>query len=315
MESIPKCLLLPIDGSDEALLPIRFVSRLFPRLNEINLILCYFVPSLPPIYEHRPTSPQMIEKKKELLRNRERDARDALDHAKRVLSRHGFSEELIQEHLQEKAVSVAHHACRLADIKKVDAVLVYKRVTSPLEGFLKDDPSNALLHYCIVSPVWFLEGEADPSKAAICLQDEAASLRAVDHAAFMLADTQTTIELVHVTRSVPHRMSGPAFEQSAELENWLKTDGGMKISPLIAGSCDILKTAGIADTRVQITILPGREQGGKVAAEIISYAKQHGIGIIVLGHSDPEGVWGFLKTSVTKKIIGEFENMAVWVNQ
>jgi nucleotide-binding universal stress UspA family protein len=315
MESIPKCLLLPIDGTEEALLPIRFVSSLFPRLKQINLILCYFVPSLPPIYEQRPTSQQMIEKKKELMRNREQDSRAALDHAKKVLFRNGFSEELIQEHLQEKAMSVAHHACQLADIKKVDAVLVQKRITSPLEGFLKDDPSNALLHHCIISPVWFLEGEIDPSKAAICLQGEAASLRAVDHAAFMLADSETDIQLLHVARSAPRRMTSPAFDESAELKNWLKTDAGKEIKPFIDESCDILKTAGIGDTRVQITILPGKEKEGKVAAKIISYSKQHGIGIIVLGHSDPEGVWSFLKTSVTKKILGEFQNMAVWVNQ
>ncbi|MDY0040978.1 MAG: universal stress protein [Desulforhabdus sp.] len=315
MESIPKCLLLPIDGSEEALLPIRFVSRLFPQLDQINLILSYFVPSLPPVYKQRLTSKEMIKKKKELLRDREKHARDALDHAKQILSRHGFSADLIQEHLQEKAMSVAHHACRLADIKKVDAVLVQKRVSSPLEGFLRDDPSNALLHYCIVSPVWFLEGEVDPSKAVICLQNEAASLRAADHAAFMLADTQTAIELLHVTHSAPHRFTSPAFAQSTELANWLKTEAGREISPIVAGSCDILKTAGIADTRVRITILPGREKEGKVAAEIIHYAKQHEIGIVVLGHSDPEGVWSFLKTSVTKKILGDFENMAVWVNQ
>ena len=315
MESIPKCLLLPIDGTEEALLPIRFVSRLFPKLDRINLVLCYFVPSLPPIYEQRPASAQMREKKKTLLRNREQSARAALDHAKEVLLREGFSAELIQEHLQEKAMSVAHHACQLADIKKVDAVLVQKRITNPLEGFLKDDPSNALLHHCIVSPVWFMEGEIDASKAAICLQDEAASLRAVDHAAFMLAETETAIDLLHVARSAPHRITSPSFDQSKELNNWLETDAGKEIKPFISESLDILKNAGIADTRLQITILPGKGKEGKVAAEIISYAEQHGIGIIVLGHSNPEGVWSFLKTSVTKKILGESENMAVWVNQ
>ena len=39
------------------------------------------------------------------------------------------------------------------------------------------------------------------------------------------------------------------------------------------------------------------------------------IGIVVLGHSSPEGVWSFLKTSVTKKILDEFQDMAIWVNQ
>jgi|GEM_PF-384482 len=315
MESIPKCLLLPIDGTEEALLPIYFVARLFPRLDQIDLILCYFVPALPPVYEQRPTSAQMLEKKKKLIGEREQNARAAMDQAKRVLLLNGFSEERIQEHTQEKAMSVAHHACQLADIKKVDAVLVQKRISSPLEGLLKDDPSNALLHYCIVSPVWFVEGEVDPSRALICIQNEEPSLRAVDHAAFMLADTQTSIDLVHVAQSVPHTLTSPGTEPSADLRQWFKTEAGRQIEPFITEACQILKNAEIDDSKCLVTVLPGKQKGSKVATEILSYAKEHSIGIVVLGHSNPEGVWSFLKTSVTKKIVGEFENMSVWVNQ
>lgn len=315
MESIPKCLLLPIDGTEEALLPIYFVSQLFPRLDLIDLILCYFVPSLPPVYDQHPISPQMLEKKKELLREREQNAQSALNHAKRVLILNGFSEERIQEHTQEKAMSVAHHACQLADIKKVDAVLVQKRISNPLEGLLKDDPSNALLHYCIVSPVWFMEGEIDPSRALICIQDEEPSLRAVDHAAFMLANTETAVELVHVSPSASHILTSPGTDPSADLQQWFKTEAGKQIEPFITEACKTLKSEGIDEAKCRITILPGKQKGSKVAAEILSYAKKSSIGIVILGHSNPEGVWSFLKTSVTRKILGEFANMSVWVNQ
>lgn len=315
MEPLPRCLLLPIDGTEESLLPISFISRLFHDLNRIDLVLCYFVAPLPPVYEQRPVSKQMAKKKEELTRNRQQDARAVLDHARQVLLRHGFSEDMIHEHIQEKAMSVAHHTCQLADIKKVDAVLVQKRISSPLAGFLTDDPSNALLHHCIVSPVWFMEGEIDPSKAAICLQLEEASLRAVDHAAFMLAETETALDLVHVSHSVQTPITSPASNPSRDLEKWLETPAGKEVAPFFSESCDILRNAGIADRRVQITVLPGKEKEGKVASKILSFAKQRGIGIIVLGHSNPEGVWSFLKTSVTKKILGEFENTAVWVNQ
>jgi len=315
MESLPKCLLLPIDGTEEAMLPIQFVSRLYRRLDRINLILCYFVPPLAPIYDQRPVSPQMAKKKKEALQSREQDSRAALDQAKRVLIREGFSEDLIQEHVQEKAMSVAHHACQLADIKKVDAVLVQKRISNPLEGLLKDDPSNALLHHCIVSPIWFTEGQIDPGKAVICIQEEEASLRAVDHAAFMLADTDTGIDLLHVSHSVNKNITSRTPEQTSALKDWLQTESGRKISPFITEACQILKDAAIADSRIRIAVIPGKIKEGKVAANVLSHAKKEGIGIVVLGHSNPEGVWSFLKTSVTKKILGEFQNMAVWVNQ
>lgn len=315
MKAIPKCLLLPIDGTEEALLPIYFVGRLFPRLDKIDLILSYFVPPLPPVYDQRPISAQMLSKKKQLLDARDKSARAALDQARRVLLLNGFAEENIQEHTQEKAMSAAHHACQLADIKKVDAVLVQKRVSSPLEGLLKDDPSSALLQHCLVSPVWFMEGEIDPSRALICLQDEEPSLRAVDHAAFMLADTDTALEVVHVTQAIERALTSPGLHPATELQQWLMTAVGKDIKPFIEEACQILQNSGIDASRCQVTVLPGKQKGGKVAAEILGYAKKRSAGIVVLGHSNPEGVWNFFKTSVTKKLLGEFENMSIWVNQ
>jgi len=313
--SLPKCLLLPIDGSNETLLPIQFVRRLYPRLDRINLILCYFKPPLSPIHKQRSTSKEMAAKKKEAIKTREEESRAALEHAKSFLIESGFSPEFIQEHVQEKAMSAAHHTCQLADIKKVDAVLVQKRVSSQLEGFLRDDPRDALLQHCIVSPIWFTAGDIDPSRAIIGLQGEDASLRAVDHAAFMLADTETRIDLVHVSDAVSQRITSPVDEYSGALQEWFKTAAGRVMSRFIQEACGILKDAGIAAARTRIDLLPGSAKEGKVALRVLSHAREEGIGIVVLGHSSPEGVWSFLKTSVTKRILDEFQNMAVWVNQ
>lgn len=313
--ALPKCLLLPLDGSDETLLPIHFVRRLYPRLDRINLILAYFKPPLPPIHKQRSTSKQMAAQKKEAVKAREEESRAALERARSFLIESGFSPEFIQEHVQEKAMSAAHHTCQLADIKKVDAVLVPKRVSSPLEGFLRDDPRDALLHHCIVSPIWFTAGDIDPSRAIVCLQGEDASLRAVDHAAFMLADTETRIDLVHVSDSVGQPIASPVDEYSGALRQWLQTGAGRAMSRFIQEARGILKDAGIAAARTRIDILPGSTKEGKVALRVLSHAREEGIGIVVLGHSSPEGVWSFLKTSVTKKILDEFQNMAVWVNQ
>lgn len=315
ISSLPKCLLLPLDGSDDALLPIRFVRRLYPRLDRINLILCYFQPSLSPIYQEHSTTRQMAVKKKEAVKEREEESQAVLQRAKSYLMDAGFSSELIQEFEQEKAMSTADHICQLAEIKKVDAVLVQKRVSSRLEGFLRGDPRDALLHHCIVSPVWFTDGEIDPSRAVICLQDEDASLRAVDHAAFMLADGKTMINLLHVSDAVGHPITSAVDEYSEDLRQWFKTETGRTMSRFIDEAGRILKDAEIAAERIRIDILPGSTKEGKVALSVLAYAKNDGIGIVVLGHSAPEGMWSFLKTSVTSRILDEFQDMAIWVNQ
>jgi nucleotide-binding universal stress UspA family protein len=312
MQILPKCLLLPIDGSPESLRPVAFISQLYPPA-EINLILCYFSPPLPPAYsEAVAESPYMMRRKKELLQEREQDTRRIFGHAKEVLLKEGFSEELIQEHVQQREMSVAKQACLLADIRKVDAVLVQKRVTSSLEGFIRGDSASALLEPCLSSPVWFTEGQIDPENAAICVVNKDASLRIADHAGHMLAGTGAKIILLHAAKKPSHPISCRPSEALKTLADYADTPVRRdKLSYLLKASA-ILADYGLDESRIQITLLPDR---GDTAGAILSWCASNGVGIIGLGHSQPEGVWSFLKTSVTRKILADFKNMAVWVKQ
>ena len=160
--NLPKCLLLPIDGTNESLRPVQFISRLY-RPSEVNLILCYFCSAASPAYSGAVVqSSELVRKKGNSSQriNRMRAASSIMPETGPL--KEGFSEELIQEHVQQREMSVAKQACLLADIRKVDAVLVQKRVTSGLKGFIRGDSASALLEHCLASPVWFTEGEIDP---------------------------------------------------------------------------------------------------------------------------------------------------------
>jgi len=135
MEVIPKCLLLQIDSSEESLRPIRFLGRLYPDVSRMELILSYLQPPLPPVYHQFPMTPSLADRKKELLHSREAETRAILERAKRILEEVGFSEDKIQEHVQERESSVAHHACHLAERKKVDAVLIQNMYVENLRIF------------------------------------------------------------------------------------------------------------------------------------------------------------------------------------
>lgn len=310
MAPIPKSLLLPIDDQEETLRPIDFLVHLYPRKDHINLLLSYLLPPLAPVYKQKPVSTAMAEKKQEHLQSRQEKTRKALDQAKRELLREGFSEEIIHEHIQEKELSVAHHSCRLADMKKVDAVVIQKRFSSRLEAFLKGDISSALLNHCLISPVWFVEGEVNVGKAAICLEDDEAALRAVDHAAFMLAETETRIELLHLDRNLRQAIHCPCQQPSAAWDQWLARSGAIRAR--FEQALGIFEQEGISAERIGLSVLPSK---GKIAAEIIQYCRANQIGIVVLGHKGSGGTWSFLKNSVTKAILSEAANLAVWVNQ
>ena len=312
MTPLSKCLLFPIDGTEEALRPIEFLQRLYPDLNQVGIVLCYFAPALPPAYREQRGSPEQLKKKQEFMKSREQGTRLAFDQAKKALVRVGFQSDLIQEHVLEKQVSKAKDACLLADWKKADAVLVRKQVTSTLAGIFDDDPTDDLLRHCFTSPLWLVEGTVDVSHAAICITNEDASLRAADHAAFMLTGTGAEVTLLHAAKTISHPLSTPVTHITAEVEKWLMTPEGRPVRPFLNQAHDILKREGIGDERVRITVIPSQ---GKAASEIPAFCQKERIGIVVLGHTQPTGIKGFLKGSVTKKIIAELKNMAVWVNQ
>jgi nucleotide-binding universal stress UspA family protein len=312
MAPLPKCLLFPIDGTEDTLKPVAFLRSLYRDRDQVGVIVCYFATALPPAYQEQRGSPEQLKTKQEFMRSREQDTRSALDQAKNALVTAGFRSDMIQEHVLELQSGKAKDACLLADWKKADAVLVPKRVTNTLEGLFRDDPTDDLLRHCLASPLWLVEGTVDVSHAAICITNEEASLRAADHAAFMLAGTGTRITLLHVAKTLSHPVSTPAAHITAELEKWLMTPEGRPVKPFLHQAHDILKREGIGDERVRITVIPSQ---GKAALEIPAFCQKERIGIVVLGHTPPKGVTGFLKGSVTKKIIADLKNMAVWVNQ
>ncbi len=311
MDYLPKAFLIPIDESEAYIRSLEFLSALYPQKDHLTLILNYIEPSLAPVYKGTPGTSSMREKKKNLLAERKERTRFILDSARRKLIEFGFPEDMVQEHVQEKQLSVAHHACRLADMKKVDAVVVPKQITSALEGFLKGNPTPELLHHCLVSPVWFVEGKPPTKKAVICVGTENASLRAVDHAGFMLAETNVHVDLVHVTSKVSRTIVSGVEEKTEELKRWEAESRNREAKTFLEESVRILIDAGLVPERIKMVLVPGK----KVADVVLSYVKSSGAGIVVLGHSKPGGTWGFLKSSITEKIITSSRNMSIWVNQ
>ncbi|MFP5212451.1 MAG: universal stress protein, partial [Acidobacteriota bacterium] len=250
-------------------------------------------------------------RKREYLQAREKKMRNAFAAARQALLTAGFPESAIQEHMQEKKMSAARHACSLAEIRKVDAVLVPKRVSSSLEGFLKDDSTSSLLQHCRVSPIWIIDGSVNPVHAAVCLNAGNRSLMAADHAAFMLSETSARITVLYAAKSIRETLSCPSGSMPEDLKGWLRTDEGRKIGPLMEKAVSILKEEGISEERMELAVVPA---GGGAAQGILSHCRSKEIGTVVLGRSDSGGeTWSFLKGSVTRKLLADARNMAVFL--
>lgn len=312
-KDINRCFLIPTDGSDESLKPVKFLGRLYAGTTNLDIIISYFKNPLPPIYSQAPDSAAIASKKRQLLRNQQREIQTAFSRARELLIDAGFPPETIREQIHEKSISVAKHACMLADIQKVDAVVVQRKVSSSLEGFLKGDPTQALLRHCLGSPVWICGGNPQPSHAVICIQAGEPSLRSVDHAAFMLAVSDTRITLLHVSSLVDEPLIAEGFDLTPEIQDWLATDRGKDMEPWIGQSIAAVQNMGIREDRVEVVIYPGR---GNPSQEILEVCSDKEAGIAAVGYGGSRGgMWGFLKGSVTKKILEHSKNLSIWITQ
>jgi len=98
----------------------------------------------------------------------------------------------------------------------------------------------------------------------------------------------------------------PRIPQLAQLPR------GCSLHTVFDNSRRIIQEAHIESQRVQLAVHPVSRS---VAETILCHCREQGVGIIVLGHSGEHGILGLLKGSVTKKVLSDFRNMAVWVTQ
>ncbi len=313
MPNLDKYFLLTVDESEESLRPISFLAGLYPQPEQLHVLICHFYAPLPPVYQEQSLAPAMAVKKDELVRVRQEKAAGAMRQAREKLMKMGVVAENIHEYMQERSVSLAQHSCSLAGIKRVDAVVVQKATGGKLADVLKSDPIPAHLAHCLSSPIWFLEGHnIDTGRGVICMYSEQASLRAVRHAASMLAASDTRVDLFHCDPKLKSTVACGIEDMPTALSSWERTPDGQKMSSYLQEAQQILLQGGISADRIRIVIHP---VSGDVPSTILNYCRQNQIGIAVLGHSKAHGIWSFFQNSVTKTILAAFRNMTIWVVQ
>lgn len=312
--SLRRCVLLPIDGTEESLKPVPFLASLYLQRDVVHIILALIVPPIPPVYRERLTAPEERRRRLDFLHAREENIRTTMKRAREILETAGFPSEHILEHVQVKETSLGKQACLLAHIRKADAVMIPQRMSSRLEAYLRDDPAASFLQHCLTSPVWLTEGRIDPSAAAICLQRSAAARRAVDHAAFMLSPAVTNrIVLLYVSQTLQEIAQSPVEPLSDSLKAWMARDEeGALLEPVLRQSVTMLHHAGIENERLEIRILPAR---GRVAEDILKDCRKQGFGIVVVGHEGEDGFWNFLRDSVTHSLLAEVKDTALCIVQ
>jgi nucleotide-binding universal stress UspA family protein len=179
-----------------------------------------------------------------------------------------------------------------------------------LEGFFTGEVTNKLVEITRVCPIWIVKGDVRYANTLITLDGSPNSLRAVDHAGFMLAGTQSKITLIHIANSMLRFFPKEVVQEMGDLADTWTQQASNFIKPNLEKAKEILIRAGISPEKIEIKVVDG---GRRLAKTLLEEAQKREAGTIVLGRRGMTDANDYVVGSVTRKILNQAENLAIWV--
>ncbi|MGD8504146.1 MAG: universal stress protein [Syntrophobacterales bacterium] len=311
MSELTKMIVMPVDGSENALRSLDYLHLIYGNTDNVEINLKYVLPSLPATISHEKAVGRETALKLKALENKNlRMAERILSEAKNALIQKGFPEESVKTIYRKKEVDIARDICNWAENKRADAVLITTRGRSRLEAFFMGEISSKLLDYCRVCPVWIVEGKVTSNRVLIAVDSSENALRAVDHAGFMLGGTDCQITLFHTMRNLRRFVPQEVLDEAPELEELWKSKAGEEIASYMKKAKKVLLEAGLREEQITTKVVDGSRSP---ANDILEEARGNGDGTIIMGRRGISGVQEFFMGSVTSKVLQNCNCMATWI--
>jgi nucleotide-binding universal stress UspA family protein len=311
MTELSKMIVVPVDGSENAHRSLEYIDLMYSKDHNLEVTLKYVLPSLPPILADDGSMKRETAMKLKTLENKNiRMADQILSKAKNLLIKKGFKEDLVQTVSRKKDRGIAQDICNWVESKRADAVLMTTRGRSRLEAFFMGEVSSKLLEYCRVCPVWIVEGKVTSNRVLVAVDSSNNALRAVDHAGFMLAGTDSPVTLFHTMRHLRRFVPQEVLDEAPELEELWKTKAGQEIEPFMSRAKAMLLQAGLNESQITKKVVDGSRSA---ASDILDEARKNGYGTIVMGRRGLSGVREFFMGSVSSKVLQSSTGMATWI--
>jgi nucleotide-binding universal stress UspA family protein len=311
MADLTKMLVIPVDGSDNALRSLDYLGLLYGSDHNLEVTLKYVLPTLPPVLaDNRSLDRETATKLKAIENKSIRMAEKILTQAKKFLVDKGFHEERVQTVYKKKRSGIAQDICQWVESKRADAVLVSSRGRTRLEAFFMGEVSSKLLEYCRVCPVWIVQGQVKSKRVLIAIDSSENAIRAVDHAGFMLSGTDCPVTIFHTMRHLRRFVPQEVLDEAPELEELWKTKAGKEIEPFMKRAEEMLVEAGVSESQISQKIVDGSRSA---ANDILEEARNNQYGTIVMGRRGISGIQEFFMGSVSSKVLQNSTGMALWI--
>jgi len=290
-------ILVAVDGSDNALKAINYLSRL-SSFKKMELVLFTVYTRMPEYYWDMElqfdAEQRMLQEIKAFETKQKEMLNEFMQKARSILMDSGFPERGLRIKMHERQIGIARDILKEAK-RGYEAVVAGRKGMSKLEGLVLGSISTKLLEALDFVPLILVGENPHPDKVLLAFDGSQAAMRAVDCVGSFLGGSGSEIALTHAIRS--------------ENEKYIEEDKKEMRAAFDKSKSHLIKE-GFESSQLKIKMITG---AASRADALVQEANEEGYGTIVVGRRGLSRVQEFYMGRVSNKVIQLVRNQAVWV--
>ncbi len=302
-----KKILLAIDGSEQSIDALRYVSKVLAP-QDIEMVLFHVMGKRGEVFLDMGITPLTHNRMPYLSgweAKQNETVKEFMDKSRQILLEAGFPQELITVKIQQRKLGIARDII-IESQDGYSAVVVGRKGLSKLKDIVLGSVANRLIEKLTHVPVWVVGGRPEPEKILLALDSSEGSMLAVDHVGAMVGGSNPEVTLLHVIKG----MDSPQMIFYLDYEQDLIKEVKKEMQSVFDEAKTRLTNSGLDPSHIKTKFIPG---AGSRSIAIYEEAKQGGYGTIALGRRGLSKVEEFFMGRVSNKVIHMAKEMAVWV--
>jgi nucleotide-binding universal stress UspA family protein len=310
-------ILAAVDGSEQALQAIRYVSRISPP-GHTEVVLFHVMSNISEnfwaLQDEAALRSNVVKIKAWELHQQSR-IKEFCQDARQCLLDEGYAPAAVTLKIREKHGGIARDI-EVESTKGYDAVVLGRKGTSELKDMVVGSVAHRLVERLAV-PLWVIGGSPRPGKVLLCVDKSETATAAADHLASMLHDSGTEVVLFHavLVNGRPSDFATRSFVLS-DGKNWVAQSEGRlaeelgALTPVFDDIRMRLVRGGMNPANIQCKMSNGDRN---LAAAIVSEAEREGCDTIVVGRRNLSKFKSFFANRLSNRLVQIADRSAVWI--
>ena len=306
-----KKVLIAVDSSNHARQAMKYAAGMGSLIDDIDFVLFHVQPQISQyLVEEALTKPKARSQLEAVSKKNRQAALDLLENCKQQLTGMGIDPKSVELKTAPRDAGIADDIISMADAGTYDAMLIGRRGLSSIQEFFVGSVTTNLVSHSRHIPVWLVDGAVTSKNVLIAVDGSVNSMRAVDHAAFVLSNNASVnIQMMHVQPRLGDFCSVDLSGIEADsLEQSISNANQRCMTDFQVQAVNMFKEAGFSESQISFKQTEKRISPAKA---IVEELQRNDFGTLVIGKQGMSSskFMGRVAGAVVQKIT----DRAVWV--